>query len=306
MSTKSILINFNGYPSTLDSLTPDNGLASLAGSLINNGHQTLIMDFSNVSIIRRLVPDDISQKLSEVYEDIISETRSKGQLSKPVINQLLLLDKELEKHKEAQLIEIADEIVEKAKCISADFIGFKLWTGEGFEGSVKIASRIKEKLKGIKIFAGGPHVDWFMGNIFDYTDVFDILAYGEGEETILSLANYVDGKINLSDIPNIIYKKNGIIRVSDLKRINNLNLLPEPIYDNNVYPAMSGDEKIKFIMIDESRGCPNKCYFCIHPRKSGSRWRKRDPIKVVELMKKLKKTLGVPVLRLSGSNTQKK
>ncbi len=53
MATKSILINFNGYPSTLDSLTPDNGLASLAGSLINNGNQTLIMDFSNVSIIRR-------------------------------------------------------------------------------------------------------------------------------------------------------------------------------------------------------------------------------------------------------------
>lgn len=302
MATKSILINFNGYPSTLDSLMPDNGLANLAGSLVNNGQETLVMDFCTTGIVKRLVPDYINQKLNEVYEDILSEMRLKGQLSKPVIDQLLSLDRELEKYKEAQLIEMADEIVEEAKRIGADFIGFKLWTGDGFNGSVKMASRIKEKLK-VKIFAGGPHVDWFMENIFDYTDVFDVLAYGEGEETILLLADYADGKINLSDIPNIIYKNNGDIRVSALKRIDNLDSLPDPVYDNDVYPAMSEDEKIKFIMIDESRGCPNDCYFCIHPRKSGTKWRKRDPKKIVDLMEKLKNDLGVCVFRLSGSNT---
>ena len=303
MPTKSILINYNGYPSTLDSLTPDNGLASLAGSLINNGHETLIMDFSTTGIIRRLIPKEISDELNEIYEDIVLEMRTKGQLSKPTIDKLLFLDKKLEKHKDMQLMEIADEIVEKAKHIGTDFIGFKLWTGDGFEGSVRMASRIKEKLKNIKIFAGGPHVDWFMERIFDYTDIFDVLAYGEGEETIVSLADYVNGRINLSDISNIIYKKNGEIKISELKRINNLNILSDPVYDSDVYPAMSGDEKAKFIMIDESRGCPNKCYFCIHPRKSGTKWRRRDPIRVVNLMEKIKGDLNVCVFRLSGSNT---
>jgi hypothetical protein len=43
--TKSILINYNGYPSSPMNLMPDNGLANLAGTLISNGHQAIILGY---------------------------------------------------------------------------------------------------------------------------------------------------------------------------------------------------------------------------------------------------------------------
>ena len=303
MATKSILVNFNGCPSTVDSLMPDNGLASLAGSLLENGHETHIIDFSTVDIIRRMIPEAVSRELSIVYEESMADMKAGRQISKTTLEHLLELDHHLEKHKQLELLKISDEIADEAARVGADFIGFKLWTGEGFDGSVKIATNIRKKLPDVKLFAGGPHVDWFMENILEYTDVFDVLAYGEGEETIKFLADYADNKYDLSDIPNVIYRKNGKINITHPKRIEDLNLLPEPVYDETTYPAMKGDQKIRFIMIDESRGCPNACYFCIHPQKSGSKWRKRDPFRTIDLIKKLSHQLNTSAFRLAGSNT---
>jgi hypothetical protein len=303
MPTNSILINFNGCPSSLDSLMPDNGLANLAGSLLESGHHTIIMDFCTVNIIRRMIPEELQIDLEEIYNESIKVLVSGGQFTKSMLDHLVDLDKRLEQSKSLELPKIAEEIINQALNIDADFIGFKLWTGEGFEGSVKIAEIIKSRLPEVKIIAGGPHVDWFMKNIFDYTDIFDILVYGEGEEVIKLIANYVKGNQILDEIPNIIYKKNGNIYKTPKQILPDLNILADPIYDEKIYPAIVGDQKIKFIMIDESRGCPNQCYFCIHPQKSGNRWRIRDYERIVDLIEKLSRELNTSIFRLSGSNT---
>jgi len=302
MPTRSILVNFNGYPSTIDSLMPDNGLANLAGSLMESGHETLILDFSTVDIIRRLVPDDMGQQLSEVYNQFLTEMRSGGRPENATVGRLLYLDKALEEHKQVELVEIADEVADAAIRIGADFVGFKLWTGDGFAGSVKIAARLRERIPHVRIFAGGPHVDWFMENILDHTDAFDVLAYGEGEETIKLLAEYSEGKRQLSDIPNLIYRENGSIRVTQSRMISDLDMLPDPVYEERVYPAMAQAQKIRFMMVDDSRGCPNACYFCVHSQKSGAKCRKREASKTVDLMEKLNRQLGIDTFRLAGSN----
>ena len=282
---------------------PDNGLANLAGSLLEEGHKTVILDFSTVDIIRRMIPDEISKELDIIYEKLIANIQSGNKSDKSTVEGLVELDRELEDHKKLELNKISHEIVDMATQIGTDFIGFKLWTGEGFTGSITIAKIIKDRLPNIKLFAGGPHIDWFMESVFDWTDVFDVLAYGEGEETIKLLAEYAEGKRNLSDIPNIIYKDNGKINTTKLKRVSDLNLLPDPIYEESIYSAMRDDQKINFVMIDESRGCPNSCNFCIHPQKSGKRWRKRDPMLTVDLIAKLGNKLNTRGFRLAGSNT---
>ena len=303
MSTRSILVNFNGYPSTMNSLVPDNGLANLAGSLLETGHETLILDYSTVGTIGRMVSQELRAALTDAYELFLKDMRTAGKLSEDTSNLLIELDRKLERHKEEEFIRIADEIINKFEEVNADFVGFKLWTGDGFYGSEKIARHIKGKYSDLKIFAGGPHVDWFKEHIIHYTDVFDAIAYGEGEETISLLAEYIMGKRNLSDVPNLIYKQNGEIKYTELKRVEDLNLLPDPVYDEEIYPAMKGNQKIKFIMIDESRGCPNACHFCIHPKKSGNIWRLRDVTKIVNLMERLGNELGTKVFRFAGSNT---
>ena len=51
-----LLVSYAGYPCTPSSLIPDNGLASLAGALIESGHEVRVLDFSTVNTLRRLFP----------------------------------------------------------------------------------------------------------------------------------------------------------------------------------------------------------------------------------------------------------
>jgi len=300
--TRSLLINYSGYPAVIRSLALDNGLANLAGSLIQRGHQTTILDYATVDTIRRLFPHEYSDELSYLTRKIICSLELGFLPQRDDLNGFRELDTRINELQKEKMQQIAREISKYAKAHKVDFVGLKLWSGDGFEGSITIAEKLKQDNPKLPVFAGGPHVDSFKENIFDVCDIFDALVYGEGEETITMLADYVSGKRKLEDIPNLIYKKNGRIVTTPVRRINNLDSLSSPVYDQDVYLAMKGNQKIKMVFIDESRGCPNHCSYCIHPIKSGNRWRERTPQAVVEQMEEMNRKYGFTAFRFAGSN----
>jgi radical SAM superfamily enzyme YgiQ (UPF0313 family) len=296
------LINYSGYPAVIRSLALDNGLANLSGSLIQKGHQTTILDYATVDTIKRLFPHEYGDELSYLTRRIIASLELGLPPEEEDLRAFRELDTQIDELQKKKVQQIAREISEYAKAYEADFVGLKLWSGDGFEGSISIAEKLKQDNPKLPIFAGGPHVDSFMENIFDVCDLFDALVYGEGEETITMLADYVSGKRKLEDIPNLIYKNNGRIITSPIRRIENLDSLSSPVYDEDVYLAMKGNQKIKMVFIDESRGCPNHCSYCIHPIKSGNKWRERTPEAVVEQMEEMNRKYGFTTFRFAGSN----
>ena len=297
---KCILISYAGYPYTLSSLLLDNGLANLAGALLQAGHKVKILDFGTVSTIKRLIPEGHKEKLTGLFKKYGNNIYKDG------IEELKQIDKNLEKYQSQKVRGIGQEIAAFIEKEKADFAGMKLWNGDGFTGSVIIAEEIKKRIPGFPVVAGGAHVDLYSEYILDTTDKFDILAYGEGEEIIVDLANYFDGKGSIDKINNLIYKKNGKIKITERKWIEDLNTLPFPVYDEDIYLAMKGDEKIKIIVLDESRGCSNCCYFCMQPIKSGTRIRMKTPDKLIEEIKKIKKQYKINCFRFAGSGTPSK
>ncbi|NIM02934.1 radical SAM protein [bacterium] len=300
--TRSLLINYSGYPAVMRSLALDNGLANLAGSLIDKGHETTILDYATVDTIKRLFPHEYSDQLSYLTRKIICSLELGFPPQKSDLKDFQELDRQINELQKKKVQQIAREISQYAKAHKVDFVGLKLWSGDGFEGSITIAEKLKQDNPGLPIFAGGPHVDSFKENIFDVCNIFDALVYGEGEETITMLADYVSGKRRLEDIPNLIYKNNGRIISTPIRRIKNLDSLTFPVYDEDVYLAMKGNQKIKMVFIDESRGCPNHCSYCIHPIKSGNRWRERTPEAVVKQMEQMNRKYGFTTFRFAGSN----
>jgi len=296
------LINYSGYPAVIRSLALDNGLANLAGSLIQKGHQTTILDYATVDTIRRLFPHEYSDELNSLTRKIISSLEQGLPPQRDDLNSFRDLDDRINELQKEKVQQIAREISEYVKAHKVDFVGLKLWSGDGFAGSITIAEKLKQDNPRLPVFAGGPHVDSFKENIFDVCALFDALVYGEGEETITMLADYVSGKRKLQDIPNLIYKNNGRIITTPIKRINNMDSLSSPVYDQDVYLAMKGNQKIKMVFIDESRGCPNHCSYCIHPIKSGNKWRERTPEAVVEQMEEMNRKYGFTTFRFAGSN----
>jgi radical SAM superfamily enzyme YgiQ (UPF0313 family) len=282
---------------------PDNGLANLAGALIEAGHETLILDYGTVDTIKRLYPAKFARKAVPFCERVFSNSNPDYKFTYRDMLLLKYLDWHLARHQRRGVDQIAQEICNKIKEYKPDFVGFKLWTGDGFCGSVQIAETIKRKFPGLPIIAGGPHVDVFRELIIKQNGAFDVLTYAEGEETIVRLAECLKEGRSFEGVPNLIYKGNGTAKITDPKWVEKLDDLPYPNYDEEIYPSMGGNQKVKIITVDESRGCFSCCYFCPHPKKSGTRLRMKTPERFVAEIERMMDAHSFTAFRYAGSAT---
>ena len=301
--SRVLLINYAGFPYCPSSLIPDNGLATLAGCLGRDGHEVRILDFATVGLIRRLYPEWISRQVRPIIRALFVEGTA------PKWHQALrmgILAQLLSRRQKHVVRELADELLEVVSSFRPDLVGFKLWNGDGFSGSVRMADQLRKRFPELCIIAGGPQVDYFGRHILDYTDVFDYLTYGDGEETVVSLVRAVKTRAGVKDVPNLIYKRGGRVFRTPRKAVEGLDDVALPDYSLETYPALAGDEKIKIAVIDESRGCPYSCAFCIHPVKSGGVWRQKSPERVVDEMHEIMETIQTGLFIYAGSNTSAK
>ncbi len=291
MMTKSLLISYSGYPTSPHAFMPDNGLAVLAGALKANGHETTILDYSTIDIMR-LLPPEYGERLFRLKKDAGADHSS----------EIVEISRALSVIQRKDIEEKAREITALVAQRKIDFLGFKLWTGTGFENSIRLAAEIRKINPGIPIFAGGSHVDYFRQRIFGVADMFDALVYGEGEETIVALADHVLGRIPLESIPNLLIKKGPTVIQTPEKRVEDLNS-SFPVYDTDTYPSLEGNGKIKLFISEFSRGCPFRCSFCGHSNKSGSVWRRKSPERISEEYRHVIDTHGTRIFRNGDSNT---
>lgn len=303
MATRSLLVSYAGYPYSPSSLMPDNGLANLAGSLMEAGHETRVIDYGTVDTMRALYPEALSKKAMPLFGKIFKKGKGNNKPSLPDLLSLIILNRRLQRSFNRAVGVITEKLVQEVKEFKPDFVGFKLWNGDGFSGSIMMAERLKREFPSIRLFAGGPHVDLFKEHIYSASDIFDALVYAEGEDILPMLSRYCEGEIGLAEIPNLIYKAGHDIRTNEVRWIEDLDLLPLPVYDEEIYPSMRGDQKIKIIVIDESRGCPCGCAFCIQPIKSGSRLRLKSHERVVNEIKMIIDAFGTTSFRYAGSAT---
>ena len=80
--SKVLLVSFAGYPYTPSSLMPDNGLASLAGSLLEAGHEVRILDYGAVATAGRLFPEALSRRVRPLAEKLFIGRRRLSWLEK--------------------------------------------------------------------------------------------------------------------------------------------------------------------------------------------------------------------------------
>ncbi len=297
----ALLVSFGGYPYTPSSLTPDNGLANLAGALAEEGYEARILDFGTVSSMRRLFPRELTERLRPMAERLLAGGGAPR--GDEALSRLRELDLALEQHQQQQMHAIAEEMVEEVRELRPDFVGMKLWNGDGFTGSVIIAERLRREFPRLPIYAGGPQSSWFRGAVYRRTGAFTCLTDGEGEQVIRLLARHAAGQLDLGAIPGVVFMDGGTPR--HVPRADGLDLdeLPEPIYDEDVYPAMAGDEKVKIVVIDDSRGCPQRCGFCTHPVESGTLLRTASAQVLADRMASIVERYGITAFRFSGSST---
>ena len=155
-----------------------------------------------------------------------------------------------------------------------------------------------QRLKQLKIpiVAGGPHANCLPKEVLEHDA--DVVAIGEGEDTILELAEYFCGNKKLEDITGICFKNGeGKLHYTQTRPlIQSLDRIPFPDYDSFPIAYYTGnpnpDSNPIFWSLFSSRGCPYNCIFCSSHNVFGRTYRSRSPQNVFDEVKWVSKTFG--------------
>lgn len=144
-----------------------------------------------------------------------------------------------------------------------DIVGISTYT-QNFSEAIKASKIIKQKLN-IPIIIGGSHITALPDSL---PESIDFGVIGEGEETMVNIIKlYKINKLtpkDLDSINGIVYRDHKKLKITKVKLIKNIDMLPIP--DRQIlytYPCFceykwSWSQNNLFT----SRGCPFKCRFC--------------------------------------------
>jgi anaerobic magnesium-protoporphyrin IX monomethyl ester cyclase len=123
---------------------------------------------------------------------------------------------------------------------------------------------------------------------------FDSAVRGEGEHTVVELAQRLSGQRDLAGIRGLTYRRGDQIRRNPVRpNIEHLDTLPFPARDTLPLVLAAGNAPL----IYSSRGCNARCDFCsVHNYFGASpngAWRGRSPKSVVDEMEALSHAYGV-------------
>lgn len=195
---------------------------------------------------------------------------------------VVVLASYLRKHKIP--VEILDTRIENYKRIDFtkySLIGISAKTGEQTSSAVKLCKYIRLKTN-VPIVWGGPHPTFFPKQTCS-SKLADFVIIGEGEQTLLELTKYIQGKKKLENIKGLVYKKDNKIIVNSSRDFLDMDKLEIPAYD--LIKLEKYQDSITSFKMETSRGCPYRCDFCYTHQFHKRKWRSKSIKKVIEEIK---------------------
>jgi len=180
--------------------------------------------------------------------------------------------------------DIIPEIVEK----NLDYIGISIAAQSQMLPGLTLARLLKQKTNA-HISIGGSYISRIIGSLKTKPEFFELFAdsvmYEEGETPVLELMKHLEGKINIEQVPNLLYLKDGKVEITEKTQTMALNEIPIPDFAD--FPMESYyTSKITAPMLAE-RGCYwSKCTFC-DVCYTGNKYDFKNPEKVVSEVKEL-------------------
>lgn len=152
------------------------------------------------------------------------------------------------------------DLVKKIQHLKADIVGFSCTTG-GHLHALRDARIIKKSIPEVITIMGGPHATFSPEVICN--DGLDVVCRGEGENSLVALADHVRNKTDYSAVANLWVKKGKqILKNAVAPLIENLDNLPFADRSHyNRYPILR-TKRERAVMF--GRGCPYDCSFCFN------------------------------------------
>jgi anaerobic magnesium-protoporphyrin IX monomethyl ester cyclase len=172
-----------------------------------------------------------------------------------------------------------------------DVLGFSTLTSSGQTAAV-ISTKVKEKNPNVTTVFGNHHATFNAERILRKYPSVDIVVRGEGEKTVVELADCLENGGDLKEVRGINFrnKEGKMVSTPDQHLIKDLDDVPYPdreLIDVEYHCVIAGANVApkKFTSIVTSRGCVYNCRFCSCTEIAKNRWRPRSAASTVEEMR---------------------
>ena len=181
-------------------------------------------------------------------------------------------------------------------CDDMLFVGVSSLTGSQIKDGLAFSKAVKAVRPEIPVVWGGWHVSILPEQSLE-NPYIDIVVMGQGEQTVLEVADAINGNKPLYDVSGIGYKDNGCIMSNGRRPIESLDHFPSPLRAFNLididrYPGRPSVKGARFFTYLTSQGCPFRCAFCADPLVYRRRLVYKSPGKVLADLEILKEKYG--------------
>ena len=150
----------------------------------------------------------------------------------------------------------------------------------------KIIQDLKYSRPELVTVMGGPHSTFCAEPLLEELPELDVVVLGEGEDTIVELAQAVNRQRPFSRIKGIVYRHNGILQTTPARPVTRFDKLPKPA--RHLLPLGRYRALGMPISITTSRGCPYQCTFCVGHKMGGKTVRFRPADQVVDELEEIR------------------
>jgi anaerobic magnesium-protoporphyrin IX monomethyl ester cyclase len=140
-------------------------------------------------------------------------------------------------------------------------LGISVLTGPMIRGAIRMAKAAKKAAPQVPVIFGGWHPSLLPGQTLQESFV-DGVVRGQGELTLLEVAENLAGKKSIHGVLGLSCKQFGLPQHSPERRVTLLDALPMPAFemvDFDAYERVSGQRKLAYAT---SVGCPYACNYC--------------------------------------------
>jgi radical SAM superfamily enzyme YgiQ (UPF0313 family) len=187
------------------------------------------------------------------------------------------------------------------------YFGCTVMPGPQLRQAITITLRIRESYPRVKIIWGG----YFASNQYKSVlsgDAVDVIVNGPGDRTFPLLLDAMDYDTGWRNLPNLIYRSNGAIKMTARDELYDQDTLPDLPYEtlNEFYPIGRYLGKTclgsKTIAYHSSFGCPFTCSFCAVVPIYNARWKGKSAEKIYGDIRLLKEKYGGNAIEFHDNN----
>jgi anaerobic magnesium-protoporphyrin IX monomethyl ester cyclase len=180
-------------------------------------------------------------------------------------------------------------------------LGISLVTGPMISETVQVARAVKRWNSDFPVILGGWHPSLLPGQTLDAPYV-DIVVRGQGEDSMLAVADRLRAAAPLDDVQGVGFKRDGKSCFTPERPLKSLNEMPQKAYqlaDFDAYERLCGR---RWAMYVSSLACPFNCAYCTNAGVYGRKWNALPVDQVVEETIDLTRRYRLELLWMADDN----